>query len=287
MELLHNKCKEREFLGDYMGLYGFEDRLSEARRIKKFTQEELATRLGVTPQAISKWERGLSLPDLDLLNNLCTILNCSSDYLIGTNSQEEKITETDDFAEKKRIFDAIYAEPLELLIGSGLIPLILEEQEQNHYKGLQLLRETLAYQYGWLVPPLHIMDDKTLKEFEFRIISYDRLLANEIFASEDENKIEYIYDTLKDAVYQNYHTIINRQIVKLLVGNISDRFPAVIHNVVPDKLSYAFLQKVLCRIVEKKKTIHNIIKIIELLDEEYNNESNEIMLADLIMSKLT
>lgn len=35
-------------------------RLAECRRNKKFTQEELANRLGVTPQALSKWEKGVS-----------------------------------------------------------------------------------------------------------------------------------------------------------------------------------------------------------------------------------
>ena len=34
------------------------------------TQEELAGRIGVTPQALSKWERGQSLPDVSLLTDL-------------------------------------------------------------------------------------------------------------------------------------------------------------------------------------------------------------------------
>ena len=38
-------------------------RLAECRRNKNFTQEELANRLGVTPQALSKWEKGLSSPE--------------------------------------------------------------------------------------------------------------------------------------------------------------------------------------------------------------------------------
>ena len=37
-------------------------------------QEELAGRIGVTPQALSKWERGQSLPDVSLLTDICQIL---------------------------------------------------------------------------------------------------------------------------------------------------------------------------------------------------------------------
>ena len=42
-------------------------RLSNCRQDRNMTQEELAGRLGITPQAVSKWERGASLPDISML----------------------------------------------------------------------------------------------------------------------------------------------------------------------------------------------------------------------------
>ena len=45
----------------------FGTRLAECRRNKNFTQEEMANRLGVTPQALSKWEKGLSSPDISMV----------------------------------------------------------------------------------------------------------------------------------------------------------------------------------------------------------------------------
>ncbi len=59
------------------------------RKEKKLTQEELAERVGVSAQAISKWEIGLSMPDISLLLPLCRELDISVDYLLGGNRRNE------------------------------------------------------------------------------------------------------------------------------------------------------------------------------------------------------
>ena len=45
-------------------------RISACRQNKNMTQDELAGRLGITPQALSKWERGQSFPDISMLADL-------------------------------------------------------------------------------------------------------------------------------------------------------------------------------------------------------------------------
>ena len=78
----------------------FSTRLSMFRQNKNMTQEELAGRMGVTPQALSKWERGHSLPDILLLKELCRILEISADDLLGIENR--KITENgNDLAQKE------------------------------------------------------------------------------------------------------------------------------------------------------------------------------------------
>lgn len=60
-------------------LESFGKRLAECRRNNNFTQDELANRLGVTPQALSKWETGISSPDLVMVASICEILDTSAD----------------------------------------------------------------------------------------------------------------------------------------------------------------------------------------------------------------
>lgn len=64
----------------------FAKRLQELRKEKNLTQEDLATKLNISPQSISKWENNLSTPDLEMLLNLCHILNVSTDYILGNNN---------------------------------------------------------------------------------------------------------------------------------------------------------------------------------------------------------
>lgn len=60
----------------------FTERLIELRKQAGLSQEGLAERLNISRQAISKWERGESTPDMDNLKVLGQIYNVSMDYLL-------------------------------------------------------------------------------------------------------------------------------------------------------------------------------------------------------------
>ena len=65
------------------------------RKERGFTQEELAERLGVTYQAISKWENDSGMPDISQIVPLATIFDVSTDFLFGidhTSETEEALT---------------------------------------------------------------------------------------------------------------------------------------------------------------------------------------------------
>lgn len=61
----------------------FSENLKRARQKKGISQQELASRLHVVRQTVSKWERGLSVPDADLLVRLAEILDIPVSVLLG------------------------------------------------------------------------------------------------------------------------------------------------------------------------------------------------------------
>ena len=63
--------------------------ISEKRKNLNMTQSHLADKLHITDKAVSKWERGLSLPDISILIPLSEILNvCLYDLLKGEDINE-------------------------------------------------------------------------------------------------------------------------------------------------------------------------------------------------------
>lgn len=59
------------------------------RKQNGFTQEELAGRIGVTYQAVSKWENGTTAPDISLLPELAAVLGTSIDALLGYAAEKK------------------------------------------------------------------------------------------------------------------------------------------------------------------------------------------------------
>lgn len=71
----------------------FQENLKELRKKKGFSQQELAIRLNVVRQTISKWEKGLSVPDADTLIKMAEIFEVSVNELLGAELEgkdEEK-----------------------------------------------------------------------------------------------------------------------------------------------------------------------------------------------------
>jgi len=73
----------------------FKERIFQARKAKSYSQEELAELVGVSRQAVSKWETGEAMPDMEKLVALCHALELDFEYLaLGkepmSNSQETK-----------------------------------------------------------------------------------------------------------------------------------------------------------------------------------------------------
>lgn len=76
----------------------FGQRFQRLRKAKKLTQEEIATKVNLTPQSISKWETDLSAPDIMLLPKLAKILDVSLEELLtGEKKVETKVLNEFDY----------------------------------------------------------------------------------------------------------------------------------------------------------------------------------------------
>ena len=69
---------------------GFSKNLTSFRKKKGYSQEQLAFQIGVSRQAVSKWETGLSQPELSNIEKICEVLEITPNDLMGYDFQESK-----------------------------------------------------------------------------------------------------------------------------------------------------------------------------------------------------
>lgn len=70
----------------------FEERFVRLRKENNLTQEDVANKLGISPQAVSKWENGISMPDISLLVDIASMFNVSVDTLLGKETENHEVT---------------------------------------------------------------------------------------------------------------------------------------------------------------------------------------------------
>ena len=65
------------------------ENLKTIRKAKGYTQEELAIKVNVVRQTVSKWEKGLSVPDADVLSHIAEVLEVSVSESLGADIKQE------------------------------------------------------------------------------------------------------------------------------------------------------------------------------------------------------
>ena len=110
-------------LGDIM----FSERLKAARKSKKLSQAEISRRLGVTQQAVGKWETGRSTPDPGTVARLAEILDTTADALLGLHQPE--------FTDRKERFVSYGESPIPVVgtVRAGYGALAFEEDYGTEY----------------------------------------------------------------------------------------------------------------------------------------------------------
>lgn len=239
------------------------NKISVCRQNMNLTQEELAKRLGVTAQAVSKWERGVSMPDVSLLTSLCQILEVSGDYLLGLEDKKTKKDSRmqDAFSEKILSNLRNSLEPLELIFGKDITPLFLEG---TYIEKIADMRTRLSRE-GILVPVIRLRDEMLLDDNEFMVLAYQNILYME---KVDSCALEYIMEKLEGTIRNSYAEILNPDITKCLVDNLKLKYPALIDGVVPEKISYGLLTQVLKDFLCRGNAMVYLPRVIEFMQYE-------------------
>ena len=108
----------------------FSELLKQCRKQQGMSQAELASKLGVTQQAVGKWESGKSSPDPSTVARIAELLNTTADYLLGLYRPVSNVS-----APEERFFGS-YSESLIPVIGTvkaGYGALAFEEDYGQEY----------------------------------------------------------------------------------------------------------------------------------------------------------
>ena len=81
------------------------ENIKQLRKSKGLSQEELAIKLNVVRQTISKWEQGLSVPDSEMLVTISEVLETPVSTLLGENISESKVDDLKVISEKLEIIN--------------------------------------------------------------------------------------------------------------------------------------------------------------------------------------
>ena len=147
------------------------DKIKEVRKLHGVTQEQLAAAIGISFQAVSKWENHIALPDITLVPALANYFNVSSDELFGINLME-----------KQKIIDSICAEAYQYRESDPPRGRAILEEGLTRYPDNDILLSNLLYVIDYSRDP-----DRTIE------------LAHHLIAKTDCDAIKY--DALRCLAY--------------------------------------------------------------------------------------
>ena len=116
-------------------------RISEYRKKKNLKQDELAEMLGVSAQAVSKWENDISCPDISLLPELSRILGISIDEIVQGKKDEPVVT--------------ILPEDQRKDIDKMMLRIVVESKDGDHVRvNLPVMLIKIAIDTGMSIPEI-------------------------------------------------------------------------------------------------------------------------------------
>lgn len=196
--------------------------IAKMRKQKDLTQRELGEMVGVGFRAVSKWERGLTMPDISIINELSTILGISSDELLNGELQpkgdktETPTTEIDSKLNKKSNKRKLFLLIVPLLMIIVIIGILII---RNNNKPVEYVIKSLN-------PDEYQVDGLLIADGSNLIVKID--------------KIEFEDYTLSQMIIKNYEfKLLINDIIIFGIGS-TDEYSAVEDNVSVKELAKNF-----------------------------------------------
>lgn len=232
--------------------------ISELRKEKNMTQVELATKLGVTDRAVSKWENGRGMPDLSLIGELCDELSITINELLSgerINKKdyevkfEENILKTIDYTDKeinktKKIFKYFLIIVISFIL-CFISMFIVDINRMNNNE--PVLFSTWGFKYA---PPIDLHEEKIelaiLKYLQEKNDNKIKKYDNEkwfssfkiyLLQEKEKDKLYNVYTwVLEESYYEKNNNILKESCVsiphKFVVENINSEF-TVTESIIP------------------------------------------------------
>lgn len=108
--------------------------IRDLRKAKKLTQQELGDMVGVGGKSVSKWERGINMPDISIINEVSRILDITSDELL--NGEFDRKSDNEEYKKKKYKRNTTLAFIFLIILATaitGVLVLYLKNDTHNYF----------------------------------------------------------------------------------------------------------------------------------------------------------
>lgn len=247
------------------------ERITGERRESGMTQQELANRLGVSVQAVSKWERAQSLPEIGTLLELAGCFGVSVEYLLGGGEAPARRRSLYEY----QTGDLLYAarrDPIALLIPPDVCERLGQDGLRELPAAIMDARRRILEDAGVLLPIIRVRDEAALPDGRCALLLGGIQVDD---AAVDDSTAEGVALTAEAMLRGHLASFVNRHMVKLLVERLREDMPFAVEGVIPERVTLSRLTRVLRALTAAGRPARSLLPVVEALDTAFDTGADD------------
>lgn len=188
----------------------FNEKLVKLRKENLLSQEELAEKLGVTRQTISKWELEQTTPDMDKLSQIAKLFNVSVDELLNESDEPIKANQASDKNNNKKNTAIVIILIIVLIVVLGGVGLTIFNKPANSVENgkenvgiIESIVDSFMNTFDKIMKKGEEIKNKNDQEFKEEQRKMREEMQN--WYDEQTNKMNEEYEKKKNEVYDSYN----------------------------------------------------------------------------------